>query len=107
MLNTASLKAPFIKAAETIKLHKRRFIIAAIVFIVIALIIYFFVYPQLSGFTSSDNSSTGDRPISSLAAKINTIEMKQSRWLSKYAAEKNASANASGPAPMFADGADD
>ena len=106
MVNTAAIKAPFLKAAETIKPHKRK-VMMVIAIIIVIVIFYFFLYPQFSCFTSSSNSRPEDRPISSLAAKINNIEMKQSQWLSKYAAEKNASANASGPAPMFADSADD
>lgn len=102
----APIKAVLKNGAETIKPHKRKVMIG-IAIIVFIIIFYFFLYPQFSGFVSSNSSQPEDRPISTLAAKINNIEVQQSKWLSRYAAEKNAAANASGPAPMFADSADD
>lgn len=108
MLNLANIKNTIKTRAESIKSSKlKSSLVVLIVIIVICLCVYA-AYQQTGGFSnfsskSGSDAETGDRPVSSLAARINSIEMKQAQWLSKYAAEKNASINKSQPGPMFAD----
>ncbi len=107
MVNLDTIKNTIKTSARSIMSSKLKSALAALIVIIIICLCIYAAYKQtdmFSSFNSSDDSvDTGDRPVSSLAAKINSIEMKHAQWLSKYAAEKNASINRSQPGPMFAE----